>query len=144
MNQPTELLLVEDDPRDIELTLRVFREHKLTNHVIVARDGEEAVRILLPDDPSVPAPHPRFVLLDLKLPKLNGLEVLRRIRGDPRTRALPVVILTSSRIAPDLKDAYEVGVNSYLCKPVEFDAFVTVVKNLGLYWLLLNEAPVAP
>lgn len=141
MNQPTELLIVEDDPRDIELTLRVFREHKLANRVIVARDGEEALRILLPDDPSAAGPRLRMVLLDLKLPKLNGLEVLRHIRGDPRTRAIPVVILTSSREAPDLKEAYEIGVNSYLCKPVEFDAFVSVVKNLGLYWLLLNEAP---
>lgn len=144
MNQPTELLLVEDDPRDIELTLRVFRDYKLTNHVTVARDGEEALKLLLPDDPSAPAPRLRVVLLDLKLPKLNGLEVLRRIRGDARTRALPVVILTSSRESPDLREAYEIGVNSYLCKPVEFDDFVNVVKSLGLYWLLLNEAPDAP
>ena len=139
MEPQMDILLVEDDPHDVELTLRVFKEHKLTNSIKVARDGVEALDCLFPSDAGRTPLTPRFVLLDLKLPKVDGLEVLRRIKSDPRTKAIPVVILTSSREAPDLKAAYELGVNSYLCKPVEFQKFVNVVKQVGLYWLLLNE-----
>ena len=141
METAADILLVEDDPHDVELTLRVFKEHKLTNLVEVARDGAEALDYLFPPDESETARRFRFVLLDLKLPKVGGLEVLRRIKNDPRTKTVPVVILTSSKEAPDLEAAYELGVNSYLCKPVEFDAFVRVVRDIGLYWLLLNEPP---
>ena len=141
MNRKMDILLVEDDPHDVELTLRVFRENNLSNAVHVARDGAEAIEYLFPANEKQAVAHPRFVLLDLKLPKLDGLEVLKRIKGDPRTKNVPVVILTSSKEAPDLRTAYEYGVNSYLCKPVEFGEFVNVVKQIGLYWLLLNEPP---
>jgi two-component system response regulator len=141
MNLPTEILLVEDDPRDVDLTLRVFRNHQLANRVRVFRDGAEILEYLHPEDAGRVADAPRFILLDLKLPKICGLEVLRRIRGDMRTRTIPVVMLTSSREIPDIRDAYTLGVNSYLCKPVEFEAFAEVVRQLGMDWMLLNESP---
>ena len=139
MSQAMDILLVEDDPHDVDLTLRAMREHNLTNRIVVARDGAEALDILFGADEEQPRCRPRFVLLDLKLPKVDGLEVLRRIKSDDRTRSMPVVVLTSSRESPDLEAAYDLGVNSYLCKPVEFDDFVRVVGQVGLYWLLLNE-----
>lgn len=139
MSQAMDILLVEDDPHDVDLTLRAMREHNLTNRIVVARDGAEALDILFDADEEQPRCRPRFVLLDLKLPKVDGLEVLRRIKSDDRTRSMPVVVLTSSRESPDLEAAYDLGVNSYLCKPVEFDDFVRVVGQVGLYWLLLNE-----
>jgi len=139
MDQQVEILLVEDDPADVELTLHAFREHNLANAVRVARDGAEALEHLFGDEG--PAIWPKCVLLDLKLPKVDGLEVLRRIKADPRTKAIPVIILTSSREAPDMKAAYELGANSYLCKPVEFQSFVETVKQVELYWLLLNQPP---
>ena len=142
MNPGIDILLVEDDPRDVELTLRALKEHNLANSIHVARDGAEALEYLFPQDASRTPPPPKLVLLDLKLPKIDGLEVLCRIKDDPATKKLPVVILTSSKEAPDLEAAYEFGVNSYLCKPVEFQEFVNVVKQIGLYWLLLNEPPV--
>ncbi len=131
-----EILLVEDSSDDAELTLRSLREHKIANRIELARDGAEAVDYL-----ESGRPLPRLVLLDLKLPRLTGLEVLRKIRAAPRTRTLPVVILTSSREEPDIAQAYELGVNSYIVKPVEFEDFVKAVTEAGLYWLLLNEAP---
>lgn len=139
MSQAMDILLVEDDPHDVDLTLRAMREHNLTNQIVVARDGAEALDILFDADEEQTRRRPRFVLLDLKLPKVDGLEVLRRIKSDDRTRTIPVVVLTSSRESPDLQAAYDLGVNSYLCKPVEFDEFVRVVGQVGLYWLLLNE-----
>ncbi|GIK16170.1 MAG: response regulator [Planctomycetota bacterium] len=141
MSLPTEILLVEDDPNDVDLTLRVFRNHQLANRIRVFRDGAEVVEYLLPEDRNQPVDVPRFILLDLKLPKISGLDVLRRIRSDERTRTIPVVMLTSSRQIPDIREAYALGVNSYLCKPVEFDAFAEVVRQLGMYWMLLNEPP---
>jgi two-component system, response regulator len=134
-----EVLLVEDNPDDVELALHAFRRQKLGNRVVVARDGEEALALLL--GPTVE--HPRVVLLDLKLPKLDGLEVLRRLRADGRTRHLPVVVLTSSSEERDIVESYQLGVNSYIVKPVDFDQFADVVRQLGMYWLVLNRPPAA-
>lgn len=131
-----EILLVEDSDDDAELTIRAING-KVTNRMVRARDGVEALEWLARD------PLPRLVLLDLKLPRLNGLDVLERIRAEPRTQAIPVVVLTSSREEPDVKRAYQLGVNSYIVKPVEFERFVEAVTQAGLYWLLLNEPPPA-
>lgn len=137
MSLPVEILLVEDDPADVELTMRALSRHNLANRVRPARDGAEALEYLFSGQPL-----PKLVLLDLKLPKLNGLEVLRHLKADARTHRIPVVMLTSSREAPDIAEAYELGANSYIVKPVEFESFVKAVSDLGLYWLLLNEPPV--
>jgi two-component system, response regulator len=135
-----EILLVEDDPNDVELTLHAFQRHKLANRVKVVRDGQEALDYLL--GPKSPAyTPPKVVLLDLKLPKVDGLSVLRALRADESTATLPVVVLTSSREESDLIGTYELGVNSYIVKPIEFEKFVETVQSLGWYWLLLNEAP---
>jgi two-component system response regulator len=131
-----EILLVEDSEDDAELTMRAIRNNKIANRIELARDGVEALAYLEGDRPL-----PRLVLLDLKLPRMNGLDVLRRIRSNPKTRVLPIVVLTSSREEPDIAAAYELGVNSYIVKPVEFDDFVKAVTEAGLYWLLLNEPP---
>ena len=132
------ILLVEDNPDDVELTLRVLKNHHIANEVLVARDGVEALDILYgtPDKPA--GRMPSVVLLDLKLPKLDGLEVLRRIRAEPATTRLPVVIMTTSREERDVVASYELGANSYVQKPVGFEAFTEAVRFLGLYWLLLN------
>jgi CheY-like chemotaxis protein len=140
------ILLVEDNPDDEVLTRRALKKNNIFNEVVVARDGAEALDYLFGTgkyegrDPSVV---PQLVLLDLKLPKVDGLEVLRRIRADERTRLLPVVILTSSREQQDLVDGYGYGANSYIRKPVDFGQFVEAVRQLGLYWLVLNETPQA-
>jgi two-component system response regulator len=134
------ILLVEDNPDDEELTRIAFEESNLANQLVVARDGVEALEYLLDSQ----RPLPQMVLLDLKLPKLNGLEVLRRLRADERTRFLPVVILTSSDEERDLFDSYGLGANSYVRKPVDFAQFVESVRQLGLYWLVLNRTPPAP
>ena len=137
------ILLVEDNPDDVELTLRALKKHNITNEMAIVRDGAEALDWLFctgthadrkPEPPSV-------VLLDLKLPKVDGLEVLKRIRADERTKLLPVVILTSSKEQQDLINGYRLGANSYVQKPVDFGRFSDAVKQLGLYWLLLNEPP---
>lgn len=139
---PVELLLVEDNASDVELTVHVLKKHNLANRIKIARDGEEALEFLFSADVNEPAGYPaRMILLDLKLPKVNGLEVLGKIKADPRTRSIPVVVLTSSRQDQDLYLCYELGVNSYIVKPVDFAKFAETVRQLGLYWLLLNERP---
>jgi two-component system response regulator len=145
MTEPVELLLVEDNPNDVELALHVFKKHKLANHVKVVRDGVEALEFLFGDDGGVPCGSvPKVILLDLKLPKLDGKEVLRRVKADPRTKLIPVVVMTSSREERDLIACYELGVNSYIVKPVDFTQFTEVVRQLGMYWLLFNERPCLP
>lgn len=135
------ILLVEDDPDHEVLTIRALRKSNLVNDVIVARDGEEAIRILFGDGVSGPAALPQVILLDLKLPKIDGLEVLRRIRESEKTRMLPVVILTSSDEESDIVRSYRLGVNSYIRKPVNFTDFAEATRQLGMYWLVLNECP---
>jgi len=132
-----EILLVEDNANDAELTLRALKQRNLANQVHVCRDGAAAMDFFA-DGAS---PVPKVVLLDLKLPKVDGLEVLRRLKGDARTKAIPVVVLTSSREEPDIERAYELGANSYIVKPVDFEAFARAVSDVGLYWLLLNHPP---
>jgi two-component system, response regulator len=141
-----EILLVEDNPQDVKLALHAFKKHKLANHIHVARDGAEALHFLFGTGPYQGRDislRPKVVLLDLKLPLVDGIEVLRRIRANPLTLTLPVVVLTSSREEPDIAKCYQLGVNSYIVKPVDFDQFVDVSRQLGLYWLLLNQLPVA-
>jgi two-component system response regulator len=140
----SEILLVEDNPDDVELTLRAFRKSEFTHTITVARDGIEALDYLFAAGAYAnrdPLDLPHLVLLDLKLPRLDGLQVLERIRGNPATRLLPVVILTSSVEARDLTAGYGIGANSYIRKPVDFQEFVAAVRQLGLYWLLLNQPP---
>lgn len=142
--QEIELLLVEDSEEDIELTLHALRIKNLANSVRVARDGEEALQLvaeLQQEHSSNSSGMPRLILLDLKLPKLDGLEVLRQLKSDPQTASIPVVILTSSREYTDVETAYALGVNSYLVKPVNFAKFSDAVGQIGLYWLMLNEVP---
>ena len=137
------ILLVEDDPRDIELTLTALQEYNLVNDVFVARDGQEALDYLYCRDQfgGRDGSYPAVILLDLKLPKINGLEVLQQIRSDQELRLLPVVILTSSHEEKDLVRSYELGVNAYVVKPVDFHAFVNAVKDLGVFWAMINEPP---
>lgn len=138
---PVELLLVEDNPQDLELALRALRKSNLTNKIQIARDGAEALEYLLPSAETADARKnfPKVILLDLKLPKIDGLEVLRRLKGDPRTMAIPIVVLTSSQEQADIVKSYKLGVNSYIVKPVNFERFATAVQELGFYWLLLNQ-----
>jgi CheY-like chemotaxis protein len=137
-----EILLVEDNPNDVELTLHAFDRHNLANAIHVARDGQEALDYLAGIGGVDGAnPRPKVVMLDLKLPKVDGLGVLREIRANPELRTLPVVMLTSSREERDIVESYDLGVNSYLVKPIDFDKFVDTVQALGLYWVLLNEPP---
>jgi two-component system response regulator len=146
--QPSEIviLLVEDNPADVKLTLHALRGEQLCNHIDVAADGEEALDYLFhrgAHNGRPAADMPRLILLDLKLPKVDGLEVLRQIKADPRTKTIPVVILTSSTEERDLVEGYRLGVNSYIQKPVDFAQFRETVKQVGLYWLLVNQAPPA-
>ncbi len=137
-----DILLVEDNPEDGELTLRALRKANLANPIHVVEDGTEALDYLFGagQEPGKGEPHhPKVVILDLKLPKVSGLDVLRRIKSDPATRTIPVVVLSSSREEPDIKTAYALGVNSYIVKPVDFEKFVEAVGTLGMYWLLLNQ-----
>lgn len=139
-----EILLVEDNPDDVELTLHALRQEKLANRLDVVRDGEAALDFLFCRGAYTHrtfADPPRVVLLDLKLPKVDGLEVLREVKADPRTKAIPVVILTASREERDLVNGYHLGANGYIQKPVGFEEFRNIVKQLGLYWLVVNEPP---
>lgn len=141
-----EILLIEDNPHDAELTMRALGKRNLRNRIVWAKDGAEALDLLFGPDPSAPSGvhlRPRVILLDLKLPKVDGLEVLRRLKGDESTKHLPVVIMTSSREERDIVHSYQLGVNSYIVKPVDFDGFSEAVAHLGLYWLLLNQPPPA-
>jgi two-component system, response regulator len=141
-----EILLVEDNPRDVELTLHVFQRHHLSNCIHVVRDGAEALDFLFCTGAYAERnihQAPKVMLLDLKLPKVDGLEVLRRIKADARTRTIPVVVLTSSREEPDIAESYHLGVNSYIVKPVDFEQFTEAVRLLGMYWLLLNQPPLS-
>lgn len=141
-----EILLVEDNPDDLELALLALKQHHLANHIHVARDGAEALEFLYGSSQGTwhNGPRsPKVILLDLKLPKVDGFEVLQRIKGEPQTRHIPVVALTSSREESDVVQSYKLGVNSYIIKPVDFEQFTQAVKNLGLYWLLLNHLPAA-
>ena len=136
------ILLVEDNPDDVTLTLRALKKNNLLNEVVVARDGVEALDFLFCEGEFAgrsPELLPELILLDLKLPKVDGLEVLKRIRNEARTRLLPVVILTSSNEQSDIISGYELGVNSYIRKPVDFEQFIETVRQLGLYWLVLNQ-----
>ena len=143
-NDVIEILLVEDNPSDAELTLHAFSKSKLANQVRIVRDGEEALKYLFCRPPydhrSFDHP-PTLILLDLKLPKVDGLQVVKAVKSDPRTKAIPVIILTSSKEEQDLVASYKFGVNSYIQKPVDFSAFQDVVKQLGMYWLLVNCKP---
>ena len=143
-NKPVEILLVEDNPQDLELAQRALRKAKLTNRIEVARDGAEALEFIFCEGRyagrKIEA-MPRVILLDLKLPKVDGLDVLKRIKTDPRTSAIPVVVLTSSKEQNDVVESYRLGVNSYIVKPVNFERFAEAVQQLGLYWLLLNQPP---
>ena len=135
------ILLVEDNPHDVELTLRALKKYNLANKVHVARDGEEALAFIFGAGPATARPKNslKVILLDLKLPKVSGLEVLQKIKSDERSRQIPVVVLTSSHEDRDIKECYELGVNSYVVKPVEFDKFAQTVAELGFYWLLVNK-----
>ncbi len=141
-----DILLVEDNPDDVELTMHALRKEKLANKIFTVRDGEEALEFLFCNghfqERDFEHP-PRLVLLDLKLPKLNGMEVLKRIKQDPRTKAVPVVILTSSKEERDLVASYNLGANSYIQKPVDFDQFREIVRNTGLYWMVINQHPLS-
>ncbi len=139
-----EILLVEDNPQDLELTLRAFTKAKLANRIQIARDGAEALDYIFCEGAHLGRKIedvPKVILLDLKLPKIEGLEVLKRLKADPRTRSIPVVILTSSKEQNDVVESYKMGVNSYIVKPVNFESFVASVQNIGMYWLLLNQPP---
>ena len=143
MNTLKHILLVEDDPKDIELTLTALEEYNLVNEVVTARDGVEALDYLYRRGTFAERPvgQPAVILLDLKLPKLDGLQVLRQLKADEQMRLVPMVILTSSRESRDLEECYRLGVNAYVVKPVRFTDFIEAVKQIGVFWALINEPP---
>ena len=143
-NNEIEILLVEDNPHDAELTIRALKEGRLVNKLVHLKDGAEALDFIFGKGAYAgceTSPHPKLVLLDLKMPKVDGLEVLRAIKSDERTKTIPVVVMTSSAEQTDLTECYQLGVNSYVVKPVDFNAFSKAVSQLGFYWLLLNKLP---
>jgi CheY-like chemotaxis protein len=137
------ILLAEDNPKDVELTLEALSEHNLANHVVVVKDGVEAMEYLRYEGNYKQRKHenPAVLLLDIKMPRMDGIEVLKAIRSDDKLKTIPVVILTSSREEPDLKKCYELGVNAYVVKPVNFKDFIEAVKQIGIFWALINELP---
>jgi two-component system response regulator len=144
LEQNVEILLIEDNPNDVELTMLAFKANRIANGIHVLRDGAEALDYLFGNGQYTGRniyDRPKVILLDLKLPKVDGLEVLRQIKSDDRTRSIPVVMLTSSREDPDIAQSYQLGVNSYIVKPVDFIQFSEAVRELGFYWLLLNQPP---
>lgn len=143
-DQPVEILLVEDNPNDLELALHALKRNHLANHLVVARDGVEALDFIFCTGAFAERQienGPRVILLDLKLPRVDGIQVLRRLKADPRTHNIPVVVLTTSSEDRDIKECYDLGVNSYIVKPVDFTQFTEAVRQLGFYWLLLNHPP---
>jgi CheY-like chemotaxis protein len=143
-NHEVEILIVEDSQDDLDMTLRALGKANLANRIQVARDGAEALEFIFCQGAHANRKvenGPRLILLDLKLPKIDGLEVLKRIKGDPRTKIIPVVVLTSSKEQKDVIESYKLGVNSYIVKPVELEGFIAAVQELGMYWMLLNEPP---
>lgn len=140
-----EVLLVEDNPNDAELTLRAFKKNNLENKIFVVKDGEEALEFIFATgryasrDVNIP---PKVILLDLKLPKVGGIEVLKKIKSDDKTKHIPIVVVTSSQETQDIQTCYDLGVNSYIQKPIEFEAFVKAIAEVGLYWIILNKPPV--
>ncbi len=144
MTDEMQILLVEDNPQDVEITLRAFQKHHIAAKVHVVRDGEEALECLFRTGRYADRSHAqttRLILLDLKLPKIDGLEILQKCKSDPRTKHIPIVVLTSSREEQDLERSYDYGVNSYVVKPVDFPQFSDAVRQLGLYWMSLNQVP---
>ena len=144
MTNGLEILLIEDNPEDVEITLRAFQKHHIANKIHVVRDGEEALECLFSTGRYAEhslCQNTKLILLDLKLPKVDGLEILQKCKSDPRTRHIPIVVLTSSREEQDLARSYNYGVNSYVVKPVDFPQFTDAVRQLGLYWMLLNQTP---
>ncbi|HSR53165.1 MAG TPA: response regulator [Acidobacteriota bacterium] len=137
MPEKLDILLVEDNPDDVELTLHALRRHNLANKIHVANDGEEALNFIRDKENQ----SPKVILLDLKLPKISGMEVLEELKKDPATQCIPVVILTSSKHDRDILKGYKLGVNSYIVKPIDFERFTDAVRHLGLYWILVNEPP---
>jgi CheY-like chemotaxis protein len=137
------ILIVEDDPRDVELTLTALEDYKLANEVVIARDGREALDYLYCQGrfSTRPNENPAVILLDLKLPKIDGLEVLKQVKSDDRLKLIPVVVLTSSHEETDMMKSYKLGVNAYVVKPVDFHEFVNAVKELGVFWAIINEPP---
>ena len=136
-NQIVEILLVEDNLDDAELTIRTFKKNRLANNLLHVQDGEEAIQYLFNNESKMP----KLILLDLKMPKVDGLEVLRKIKSDPEKKVIPVVILTSSKEERDIVESYKIGVNAYIVKPVDFDQFGSAISELGLFWLVMNQRP---
>lgn len=144
MENEIEILLVEDNAGDAEMTIRALRKNNLANNLMHVKDGAQALDFIFAQGEYANRAHknlPKIVVLDLKMPKVNGIEVLRRIKADERTRRMPVVVLTSSKEDPDVEECYRLGVNSYVVKPVEFDEFFKAVSDLGLYWMIVNQPP---
>ena len=143
-DKPIEILLVEDNPNDVKLALHALKKNNIANRIEVVRDGAEALEFAFCTGAYAqrrPDRRPKLILLDLKLPKVSGLQVLERLKSDPRTRTIPVVVLTSSREEPDITTCYNLGVNSYIVKPVDFEQLIGAARQLGFYWLLLNQPP---
>jgi CheY-like chemotaxis protein len=143
VNNGIEIVIVEDNPSDAELLMRVFKKHNVANNIVLLKDGAEAMDYFFPQNALARSgTASKIIILDLKLPKINGIEVLRRLKAEETTKNLPVVVLTSSREERDLRDSYNSGVNSYVTKPIKFDEFAKVVSELEMYWLLINKPPV--